>query len=112
MIATFINVFEPASASGVAEPAAIAAALKSSYHLPIIGIIKEVENMPAPPINDKPNAPVFGRYSETNPSIVGQKKQMPAAKTKAAPNAAYPVALLNKKRPIHASNAESISMPL
>src|SRR4051812_40732398 len=88
MIATLMNVWEPASASGVAEPAATAAALKSSYHLPMIGIIKEVENIPAPPISDKPKAPVLGKYSETKPSIVGQKKQMPAAKTNAAPNAA------------------------
>ena len=44
--------------------------------------------MPAPPINDKPNAPVFGKYSETKPSMVGQKKQTPAAKTNAAPKAA------------------------
>ena len=88
IMATFINVWEPASASGVAEPAATAADLKSSYHLPMIGMISDVENIPAPPINDKPKAPVFGKYSETKPSMVGQKKQMPAAKTNAAPNAA------------------------
>src|SRR3982751_2132121 len=88
IIATFIKVFEPATASGLAEPAATAAALKSSYHLPMIGITSDVENIPAPPINDKPSAPVLGKYSETKPSIVGQKKQIPAAKTNAAPNAA------------------------
>ena len=86
-IATLMNVFEPASASGAAEFAATAAALNWSYHLPIIGIASEDENMPAPPINDKPKAPVSGRYSDTKPSIVGQKKQIPAAKTNAAPKA-------------------------
>src|SRR5215469_8117929 len=90
MMATFKNVFEPAIASAwvAVLPAATAVALKLSYHLPINGITSEVENIPAPPINERPSAPVLGKYSETNPSIVGQKKQMPAAKTKAAPNAA------------------------
>jgi hypothetical protein len=30
----------------------------------------------------------LGKYSETKPSMVGQKKQTPTANTKAAPNAA------------------------
>ena len=47
----------------------------------VIGITSEEENIPAPPINERPRAPVLGKYSETNPSMVGQKKQMPAAKT-------------------------------
>ena len=73
---SFYKVFDPASASGVAEPAVTAAALKSSYHLPIIGIMSEVEKHPAPPINDSsPNAPVLGRYSDTKPSMVGQKNR-------------------------------------
>src|SRR5579871_2326337 len=89
IMATFKKVLEPATASacGPVNPLATAADLKSSYHLPIKGIMIAVENMPAPPINDKPNAPVLGKYSETKPSMVGQKKQTPAAKTKAAPNA-------------------------
>ena len=97
IIATFNNVSVPAAAS----------AFEISFLLqllpfclvkpfPITGNINETENIPAPPINDKPNAPVFGKYSETNPSIVGQKKQIPAAKTAAAPNAAYPLDLLKR----------------
>ncbi len=113
MIATLKKVSEPAMASALATslPAIRADSLALSNHLPMIGNISEVENIPAPPINDKPNAPVLGRYSETNPSIVGQKKQIPTAKTAAAPNAAYPLALLNKNNPIAANKAEKISMP-
>src|SRR5690349_16959538 len=98
IMATFIKVLEPAiaSASADVEPLEIAAFLKPSNHLPIIGITNEVENIPAPPINERPSAPVLGKYSDTKPSIVGQKKQIPAAKTNAAPNAAYPLDLLNK----------------
>ena len=90
MMATFKNVFEPAMASACAPeyPNCAAVALKLSYHLPISGITSDEENMPAPPISERPSAPVFGRYSDTNPSMVGQKKQIPAAKTNAAPNAA------------------------
>src|SRR5690349_12053464 len=90
MIATFKNVLEPAMASACSAvlPAATAASLNLSYHPPINGITNEVENIPAPPIKERPRAPVLGKYSETKPSIVGQKKQMPAAKTSAAPKAA------------------------
>ena len=89
MIATFMSVSDPAAASAVAAstPAAAAFAFASSNNLPIIGTTSDTENIPAPPINDKPRAPVFGKYSETKPSMVGQKKQMPAAKMNAAPNA-------------------------
>ena len=92
-MATFRNVSEPAIASALtaSTPLVTAAVFALSNHLPITGIIKAVENIPAPPINDKPKAPVLGRYSETKPSIVGQKKQIPIAKTKAAPKAAYPL---------------------
>jgi len=55
--------------------------------LPIRGKINDTENIPVPPIRAKPMAPVLGRYSDTKPSMVGQKKQMPAANMKAAPNA-------------------------
>src|SRR6186713_819886 len=108
MIATFINVLEPATASAAtgSDPAAMAPALKLSYHFPIKGRINETENMPAPPISDSPRAPVLGRYSDTKPSIVGQKKQMPDAKTSAAPKAPYPLALLSSTRPMAASPAE------
>ena len=44
----------------------------------------ETENIPIPPINESPNAPVSGKFSATNANIVGQKKQMPIAKTPAA----------------------------
>src|SRR6478735_5517347 len=90
IIATFINVSVPATASAfeTSLPAATAAPFALSNQLPIIGNTNDTENIPAPPINDNPNAPVFGKYSDTKPSIVGQKKQIPAAKTAAAPTAA------------------------
>src|SRR6516225_5049378 len=111
IMATFIKVFDPATASGFDAPLATAALLKLSYHLPIIGMTRDVENIPAPPIKDNPSAPVLGRYSETKPSIVGQKKQMPAAKTNAAPKAADPLALLSKSRPMHARKEDKINIP-
>src|SRR5215831_11653051 len=88
--ATFNKVSEPATASAFAtsSPAATAVCFALSNHFPMIGNTRETENIPAPPINDNPNAPVFGKYSDTNPSIVGQKKQIPAANTAAAPKAA------------------------
>src|SRR5688500_17116486 len=100
-MATLKNVSEPAMASALAAsfPAIMADSFALSYHLPMIGSISAVENIPAPPIKDKPNAPVLGRYSETNPSIVGQKKQIPTANTAAAPKAAYPLDLLNRNNP-------------
>src|SRR4051812_20971698 len=90
MMATLRKVFDPATASAPAAlvPEATAAALKSSYHFPISGRISETENIPAPPISERPSAPDLGTYSATKPSIVGQKKQIPAANTSAAPNAA------------------------
>src|SRR5215207_6903980 len=114
IIATFKKVLEPAIASAfvTSSPAAIAVALYLSYHLPITGNIKETENIPAPPINDRPKAPVLGKYSDTKPSMVGQKKQIPIAKIKAAPKAATPLALLNSIKPMHANKAENINMPL
>src|SRR6185503_15441512 len=77
----------------------------------IMGTTSEVENIPAPPIMESPRAPVLGRYSETKPNIVGQKKQTPSAKTKAAPNAASPLTILNKINPIPANNDENINIP-
>ena len=44
-----------------------------SIDLPIIGNTMEVATIPAPPITDNPSAPLFGTYSEMNPSMVGQK---------------------------------------
>jgi hypothetical protein len=84
---TFRKVSEPAAelAAASSSPEAKAAAFALSYHPPIMGRIREVENIPAPPISESPNAPVFGVYSDTNPSMVGQKKQIPTAKTMAAP---------------------------
>src|SRR5579863_3606285 len=113
MMATVINVVEPAIASAADDPApdAIAEAFALSNHFPIRGRTREVENMPAPPISDSPRAPVFGRYSDTNPSMVGQKKQIPAAKTSAAPKALAPLALLSNTRPIAAKMAEKINIP-
>ncbi len=40
---------------------------------PTIGIEMEMANIPAPPVTDKPRAPLRGSRSETKPSIVGQK---------------------------------------
>lgn len=90
MIATFINVSDPAIAFALATsiPSVMAFAFALSSHFPITGKINETENIPAPPINESPNAPVFGKYSDTNPSIVGQKKQMPIANMAAEPKAA------------------------
>ena len=75
MIATFIKVFDPAiwSASVEVAPVAIAAALNLSNQFPITGSISDTENIPAPPISESPNAPDFGTYSATKPSMVGQK---------------------------------------
>src|SRR5665647_2377533 len=100
--ATFKKVLEPAiaSAAAVVAPLLIAPALKPSYQCPIIGTMRDVENMPAPPIIERPSAPVSGRYSDTNPSIVGQKKQTPSAKTKAAAKAAGPLTMLNNISPV------------
>ena len=97
MIATFKNVLELAIlfASLGDAPEWMAASLKFSNHLPIIGKINATDSIPPPPIRDKPKAPVLGRYSETNPSMVGQKKQIPTANTIAAPKAAFPLAWLN-----------------
>ena len=89
MAATFKNVTEPAnlSAASAFEPALIAALCALSNHEPITGNMNDTDSMPAPPINDKPRAPVSGIVSDTKPSMVGQKKQMPEAKTNAAQNA-------------------------
>src|SRR5580658_816450 len=113
MMATVIKVFDPAIASAAddAAPDAMAEPFALSYHFPIRGRINDVENMPAPPISDSPRAPVRGRYSDTNPSMVGQKKQIPTAKTSAAPKAPAPLALLSNTRPIAAKTAEKINMP-
>src|SRR5579872_6118395 len=113
IIATVIKVLDPAIASAADDPApdATAAAFAPSYHFPIRGRIREVENMPAPPISESPIVPVLGRYSDTNPSMVGQKKHIPAAKTSAAPKALAPLALLSNTRPISAKRAENINKP-
>ena len=37
----------------------------ASINLPICGKTKETDNIPAPPINDKPKAPLSGIFSET-----------------------------------------------
>ncbi len=112
-MATFKRVSLPATASAFATsvPELTAAAFALSNHLPITGNTKETENIPAPPINDKPNAPVFGRYSDTKPSIVGQKKQIPTANTAAAPTAAAPLEILKRYNPMAANREENISMP-
>ena len=112
-MATFMKVSEPAndSACDGSIPWAIAFALASSSHLPITGKINDTENIPAPPINERPSAPDLGTYSDTKPSIVGQKKQIPTAKTAAAPKAAYPLNLLNNNKPIPANKAEKINIP-
>ena len=111
--ATFKNVLEPAIASAAAAlaPELMALAWKLSYQCPIMGTMREVENIPAPPIIERPSAPVSGRYSDTKPSIVGQKKQTPNAKTKAAAKAAGPLTMLNNISPIPANSEEKINMP-
>ena len=100
IMATFKRVSLPAAASALTTsfPELTAASFALSNHLPIAGSIKETENIPAPPISDKPKAPVFGRYSETKPNMVGQKKQIPTAKTAAAPKAAYPLEILKRNK--------------
>src|SRR5690554_6829777 len=45
-----------------------------SYSCPNQGSTKAVDSNPAPPMRDKPIGPVFGKFSETKPIIVGQKK--------------------------------------
>jgi hypothetical protein len=54
--------------------------LELSYHFPIRGSMSEVENMPAPPINERPSAPVFGKYSETNPTWLARRNKYPLQK--------------------------------
>ena len=39
-----------------------------------------------------PSAPVLGKFSETKPTMVGQKKHTPKAKTAAAPKSIEPEA--------------------
>ncbi len=52
--------------------------------LPMIGNIIEPDSAPNPPMMDKPNAPLCGRFSDTNASVVGQNKVMPTANIAAA----------------------------
>ena len=61
------------SAASCAIPAFKAITFSSSSHDPITGFHIPVANIPAPPTRDIPRAPVFGRYSETKPIMVGQK---------------------------------------
>src|SRR6056297_1977228 len=85
--------------------------LALSIRLPIIGSTIETESIPAAPIMDKPKAPVSGRYSATKPSIVGQKKVTPIAKTPAAKNVVEPLVIVNNQRPINVNIAEKRSVP-
>src|SRR5436190_13782202 len=59
--------------------------------------------MPAPPIRFKPKAPDLGIFSDTKPSMVGQKKQTPIPKMIAAKNIISPVMVLNRYNPSAAS---------
>src|SRR5665213_1484591 len=58
--------------------------------------------MPAPPIKLRPNAPVFGRFVLTKPSIVGQKKHTPIPNIIASTKA-FPVEEYNKYNPMAAT---------
>lgn len=86
-------------------------ALASSINFPMSGKTTETDNIPAPPIIDNPNAPVSGRYSATKPSIVGQKKVTPTAKTAAAANVIPPLVIVNNQSPIKVKIAENKSIP-
>ena len=54
-------------------PLDIAVCLASSAQAPIIGLKIVTPAIPAPPTRERPNAPVLGKYSATQPNIVGPK---------------------------------------
>jgi len=78
---------------------------------PMIGRTTDTESIPSPPIMDSPNAPLCGRFSEINASVVGQKKVMPIANTAAATNTNEPDALASNCSPANEKIAENQSIP-
>ena len=71
-----------------------------------------MESNPTPPIRDKPKGPVFGKFSDTNPIMVGQKKHIPTANTPAAAKAIYPCAYPSHNNPIKENTAEKNNKPV
>ena len=61
-----------------------------SSRRPIKGKTRETENIPSPPINDKPNAPLSGMFSDIYANVVGQKNVIPIAKIPADKNMNIP----------------------
>ena len=61
------------SAASPTRPCASATTFLSLIHPPITGWNMEEENIPIPPMMDKPNAPVSGSLDPTKPSMFGQK---------------------------------------
>ena len=78
---------------------------------PIIGMTTDTDNIPTPPIIESPKAPLCGKFSAMNASVVGQKKVMPTAKTAAATKTKGPDALASKCRPANENIAENQSIP-
>lgn len=79
---------------------------------PIRGNIRDTESIPNPPINDIPNAPLSGIFSEMKARVVGQKKVIPTANTPAAINTKDPDELASNCNPMNANNEERKSMPV
>lgn len=75
-------------------------------------MIRAVESKPTAPIRDNPSGPDLGKFSDTNPIMVGQKKHMPTAKTPAAAKAAYPCAYPNHSKPMNENIAERNRRPV
>ena len=86
-------------------------ALASSINFPIIGNTIDTDSIPKPPIIDKPKAPVSGKYSATNPNMVGQKKVTPTAKTAAAAKIIPPEVMVSNHNPIKVKMAENNNIP-
>ena len=92
-------------------PSGIAFAMPASYQRPMTGSTKPALSMPAPPMIARPRAPVFGKRSFTKPSIVGQKKQTPNAKTVADAKRTGPLETLMRARPTALRTELPRSMP-
>ena len=74
---------------------------------PMTGSTRDTENMPSPPMIDRPKAPLCGRFSEMNDNVVGQKNVIPSPNTPAAMKTKSPVAVVRSHSPANEKTAEN-----
>ena len=79
--------------------------------LPIMGNAAATDSVPNPPMMDRPNAPLCGKFSDINASVVGQKKVTPTANIAAATNTNGPEAVASNCMPRNENIAENHNIP-